>query len=96
MRNCNVTREECLSWLGLRQGQPHSALLMRYMRETKEHLLKRSDGGSDSGSNIVLAHQYCNSSRGDRSPQQHRAWIRQLLAEGGHPLGQLRGRKKIK
>lgn len=95
MRNGDVTKAECLSWLSLQQGQPHSTQLLRYMLETKEHLLTRSDGGSDSPSNIVLAHQYCNSSRGDRTAEQHKRWIRQLLAEGGHPLGQLRGRKKI-
>ncbi len=95
MRNSNVTKAECLSWLGSSPGQPNSTLLVRYMRETEEHLLKRADGGTDSRSNIVLAHQYCNSSRGSRTPEQHKKWIRQLLAEGGHPLGQLHARMNI-
>jgi hypothetical protein len=90
MRNANVTKAECLSWLGVVRGQYRTALLLRYMRETEEHLLKRADGGTDARSNIVLAHQYCNSSRGDRTPEQHKKWIGKLLAEGAHPLGRLR------
>lgn len=90
MRNLDVTRAECLSWLGIVPGQPSSTVVFRYMQETKEHLLQRALGGTDHASNIVLAHNYCNTTRGDRTPEQHKKWIKQLVADGDHPLAPMR------
>lgn len=45
----------------------------RQQRATREHLVRRADGGSDDDSNIVMACDGCNSSRGETSVEE---WLR--------------------
>lgn len=37
---------------------------------TVEHFIPRKHGGRDNHSNIVVAHQWCNSNRGHRMPSE--------------------------
>lgn len=37
---------------------------------TREHLVKRADGGKNDDANVVVACQGCNATRGDRTPEQ--------------------------
>jgi hypothetical protein len=46
--------------------------MLERRRATREHLRRRADNGSNMRWNIVLACQHCNSSRGDRTPEEHR------------------------
>lgn len=43
---------------------------------TREHLIRRCDGGPDTDENIVLACHDCNTTRGDLSVEDHKAAIR--------------------
>lgn len=57
---------------------------------TAEHLVARCDGGRNGAENIAAACVYCNSQRHRpkvaRSPEQHKAYIRKRIANGGwHP-----------
>lgn len=56
------------------------------LRCTAEHLKARSDGGSDSVSNVVAACLYCNRSRHSRpspmSPELYRCHVRSRMARG--------------
>lgn len=43
-------------------------LIIRYRLATREHLLRRTDGGRQTPDNIVLACNECNTKRGATSP----------------------------
>lgn len=75
-----------LGWFGNRPGGPGSKKLLRYLRTTTEHLLRQADGGTQDASNLAQAHQYCNSSRGERTVSEHRAYTLRSLSDGTHPL----------
>lgn len=59
----------------------------KHLRCTAEHLLARSEGGSDAPSNIVAACFYCNHKRHQRKnppePERYRAEIRKRVQKGG-------------
>lgn len=50
-------------------GVPIEEVMLRMA--TREHLIKRQDGGTDQTFNIVMACMECNSNRGDRHPLFH-------------------------
>lgn len=56
------------------------------LRCTAEHLLPRSEGGTDRAENIVAACLFCNRTRHrakrPRSPEAHRAHVRRRMAKG--------------
>lgn len=59
---------------------------------TAEHLIPRSEGGSDMPSNIVAACLHCNGTRHKRkippSPGRYLSLVRSRIAEGRwHPAG---------
>lgn len=61
------------------------------LRCTAEHLIPRSDGGSDLPANIVAACLHCNSTRHRQktppSPHKYLAMVRSRIAKGGwHPM----------
>lgn len=71
-------------------GNENIKRLLRYCLMTKEHLVKKEDGGSNHKSNIVYAHAYCNSSRLDRTVENHKEIIMAMVSGGYHPLTQLK------
>lgn len=58
----------------------------RASKETIEHLTKKADGGRNNPDNLVLAHQFCNSHRGDHTPAEHKE---RMKAEIENPLSPL-------
>lgn len=52
--------------------------IIRHRRATREHLIRRADGGIRTPGNIVLACNYCNSTRGVIPPD---AW--RIIRRGG-------------
>lgn len=61
---------------------------LRYTLQTREHLIKRCDGGKG-GKNIVLAHLYCNTVRGDAAPEDHKIRMLAMINDGTHPMARL-------
>ena len=58
----------------------------RCARATIEHLTPVSRGGTDEMDNLVAACSYCNKRRGDRSLDEFRLEIGQVIAAGRHPV----------
>jgi DNA-directed RNA polymerase subunit RPC12/RpoP len=69
------------------------------LRCTAEHLLPRSDGGSDLPENIVAACAHCNHTRHKRKrppdPKTYRADVMRRVARGGWHYGWVRERGLI-
>lgn len=84
MRDMRAPKEYFRQAFGLEKGV-FGKKSMRFAVMTDEHLIKREHGGGRGG-NIVKAHMFCNSSRGDRKPSEHKKWIEDLLKRGEHPL----------
>lgn len=83
----NVDRKaDFLADAGFRPSQRGSARFLRYSRETKEHLVRRADGGRGANGNIVKSCAWCNSNRGLRAPDEHKMWIADLICRGEHPV----------
>jgi 5-methylcytosine-specific restriction endonuclease McrA len=70
-----------------------SSELPKILRCTAEHLLPRSEGGANSGKNIVAACWFCNTSRHRRklplSPGAYRAHVQRRMAAGRWLAGQM-------
>lgn len=49
----------------------------KYRLATREHLIKRQDGGTNQIFNVVMACAWCNNQRGDRSVLGHVKFCRQ-------------------
>lgn len=58
----------------------------RHSRLTKEHLIRRADGGIGIPNNIVRACAWCNSNRGEASVSEHKDRIVAMVAAGQHPV----------
>jgi len=84
-----MTNKEAMKLLGIAKGQHGYKRLLRYMRSTEEHLVRRCEGESNSKSNLVVAHMYCNSSRGDLTVQKHKELTMEKIKGGYHPLSVL-------
>lgn len=67
---------------------PHSRgskKLRCYMTATREHLIRKVEGGSDAAGNLALACHYCNSVRQNATVEDHRYEMLALVAAGLHP-----------
>ena len=51
--------------------------VVKYRMATREHLIKRQDGGTNQNFNVVMACAWCNNQRGDRSVLDHVKFCRQ-------------------
>ena len=80
-----VSRDEARRMFGIEKGSYLSGRMLRYRQWTREHLTRRADGGGNAPNNIVGACLYCNSTREDVPPQEHRKAMRALAATGAHP-----------
>lgn len=54
-----------------------TADVRKFRLATREHLIKRQDGGTNQAFNVVMACAWCNSNRGDRSVLAHVKFCRQ-------------------
>lgn len=52
---------------------------------TKEHLMRRAEGGKRTKFNIVAACGFCNSNRGTAPVEEHKAAMLALVSAGSHP-----------
>jgi hypothetical protein len=86
LRDPDIPDAVALSWFGSRSGGPGSRKLLRYLRTTTEHLIRKTDGGLDDPLNLTRAHNYCNTTRGERSVSEHKAYILRSLSDGSHPF----------
>ena len=68
--------------------------LVRHSRRTREHLIRRADGGLGLQGNIVYAHAFCNSSRGERPTHIHKKYMLKRVEEETHPLSKLNVKHK--
>lgn len=64
----------------------------QYAQKSREHLIKKCDGGKTVKDNIVIAHVFCNSSRQDKTPEEQKEMMKYMLEKGTHPLGFLKGK----
>lgn len=94
MKDANAHGDALRNMLGIKRGDPKSRKLLRYMKKTDEHLIRVVDGGLNTRGNLVAAHMWCNSTRGDRSVKAHKEFINQTLEDGSHPLSALSGENK--
>lgn len=78
--------ELCQRFPDLRRGERGAKRKRRYFIATREHMVRKTDGGNNEQQNLVLACAYCNSCRGDATPDQHRAAMQKLVEEGRHPV----------
>ncbi|GJE77761.1 HNH endonuclease [Methylorubrum suomiense] len=70
---------------GLALGQPGVKKALRRRTATREHIVRKADGGGDNRRNLTIACHLCNITRGAASPDQHRAAIARAVAAGIHP-----------
>lgn len=56
----------------------------RVYRASREHLLRKTDGGSGLKNNMVMACDGCNTRRGRLSPHEYRELVRRQIAAGTH------------
>ncbi|SFH08786.1 hypothetical protein [Methylobacterium gossipiicola] len=64
---------------------PGSARVLAYRLASIERIVRHVDGGTYAADNIALACAFCNSHRGDASPEDHRAAMVALAASSLHP-----------
>lgn len=82
----NGDRNEFLKPLGISKKAFGTQSFFRHVRASKEHLHKRADGGSNNMKNLVLCHSFCNTIRGDRTPEQHKEHIKEVMKNPLSPL----------
>lgn len=71
-----MTKAEWLKKFNLERNCNGGIVFCRKSKETIEHLEKKADGGGNDLNNLVLAHHLCNTLREDRTPDQHKEWIK--------------------
>lgn len=86
----STPRSKVLSVLGVAPGSERSRKLIRYSKRTREHLVRKADGGSGLLGNVVLAHLYCNSCRGETPVDNHIEAMKSAVSDGTHPLSGLK------
>lgn len=79
-----LTKDAARERFGLQKHAPHHAKRLKFKMATKEHLVRIADGG-ENGANIDLACLFCNTTRGERTPAEHRELMLKLVAAGRHP-----------
>jgi hypothetical protein len=52
---------------------------------TRDHIIPRSDGGTDARANLVAACRFCNGYRGNRPADEAFERIQRLVSRGTHP-----------
>lgn len=72
------TKEHARQRMGIVTGECGSAKVFRRRYATIEHLKRQCDGGTKLDG-IVMACQGCNSTRQDRTPEEHKTMIRAAL-----------------
>jgi hypothetical protein len=70
--------------LQIPKGVPWAAKMLRSAMATREHIVRKVDGGRDAG-NLKMACHACNVRRGDSPPDVHRIDMQVLVAAGLHP-----------
>ena len=76
-----MEKEEFLNQFGILPSDFGVNHWLRHVRSTKEHIVKREHGGSNSIGNLVLAHSICNTTRLNREPEEHGEWVKKNLIE---------------
>jgi hypothetical protein len=69
----------------LSPGTPKPKHFSPWARATKEHLVRRADGGPNAG-NIAMACFFCNTSRNARSVAEHKEDMLNQVRLGLHPV----------
>jgi hypothetical protein len=82
----HTPHKEIRKYFGVEEGAPYTRKLIKYARMTKEHLIRKADGGTSVSTNIVYAHAYCNTTRQNQSVTEHKEAIQNAVANGWHPL----------
>ena len=90
MKNRAHSNAEFYKMLGINKGDFRSRKLIRYCKKTKEHLVKKQWGGTNAAENIVYAHLYCNSHRGDKEVLEHLRDTVIAVLDGTHPLSAIK------
>ena len=70
---------------GIPARVPGSARVLSYRLASLERVVRGTDGGTYDDENVVLACAFCNSHRGDASPEEYKAEMLALVAAGLHP-----------
>lgn len=78
------TKKQAKTRLGIPDAGHGSTKMLRAARATREHLVRRIDGGKNVN-NLKMACQVCNSTRWDAEPDVHRIDMQVLVAAGLHP-----------
>ncbi len=89
MKGRDMTKGEALAMLGIKVNTMGADKLLVYMEQTREHLVRKADGGRQNRHNIVLAHKFCNTSRQKAAVEDHKRHMLLKVADGQHPLAML-------
>ena len=63
----------------------HRGLAKAMRAATRDHIIPRCEGGTDTRENLVAACWWCNQYRGNRPADEAFARIRRLIRRGSHP-----------
>lgn len=78
-------RPVVLARFGLVAGAPGVKKALRRRAATREHIVRKTEGGGDNRRNLALACHHCNVTRNAAAPDEHRAAIARAIAAGIHP-----------
>lgn len=76
---------DALRRFGIPDGLPGTTRALRYREASREHVVRSADGGRDDIGNLTLACTFCNTARGEATPEHHRAAMLLLIAAELHP-----------
>lgn len=79
-------KDEFLARAGFRPNQHGRKRFLRYARETKEHLVRKADGGRGLINNYTHACGWCNHGRGTTPVEEHKAAMAKMMELRKHPL----------
>ncbi len=82
------SKDKAAERLGIDRGTSHSARVLEGARATREHLVRKVDGGKG-GANLVMACHACNVRRGETDIEQHRLDMLSLVHMGLHPTNRV-------
>lgn len=78
-------RSVLLKRLGLTENMRNLRQILRDRRSTREHLQRKSEGGTNDESNIVMACAGCNESRGHATVEDHKRAMMAKYWGAGRP-----------
>jgi len=90
MKGRHDSKKKFYKLLGIERGGYRSGKMIRYCIQSREHLVQRQFGGTNRRENIVYAHAYCNSSRGDKEVLEHLRDTVVAILDNTHPLSALK------